>query len=184
MLSEQEQSLAEQWARRPFAVIEPHIKGNASPSKRWPLERYVRLARALRAHCEVYQVGAPGAPPLDDVPQLETRSFRDVLPYLKAARVYIGPEGGLHHASAAMGTRAVVIYGGYVPPAVTGYDFHINLTGGVKACGTHTHACRHCVDAMERISIDDVLDAARQLLANARESRAADAALSPRLSAE
>ncbi|NGY05989.1 glycosyltransferase family 9 protein [Solimonas terrae] len=182
VLGEREQALAAQWARKPFVVIEPHIKGNASPSKQWPFERYVQVARALRRHCEVYQVGAPDAPPLDDLPRLATRNFREVLPYLKAAQLYIGAEGGLHHASAAMGTRAVVIYGGYVPPSVTGYDFHINLNGGVRACGTHTHSCRHCVDAMARISVDEVLDAALQLLGNARERAAADAGAARRLS--
>lgn len=164
ILTEREQRLAEQWARQPFVVIEPHVKANASPSKLWPLARFEQVARVLRKQCLVYQAGAPDSPSLDGLPRLPTRSFREVLPFLKAARLYVGPEGGLHHASAAMGTRAVVIYGGYVPPSVTGYDFHINLTGGAQACGTHTHGCAHCVDAMQRISVDEVVDAALRLL--------------------
>lgn len=178
-LSDQERRLATQWARAPFVVIEPHIKGQASPSKRWPFERYVQVARALRRHCAVYQIGAPDMPSLDDLPRLPTRSFREVLPFLKAAELYIGPEGGLHHAAAAMATPAVVIYGGYVPPAVTGYDFHVNLTGGVEACGTHTRTCPHCIDAMQRIDVDEVIDAAQRLLARSIREASVVTAVTP-----
>lgn len=164
VLTAAEQAIARHWSREPFVVIEPHTKDKASPSKRWPFERYVQVARALRGRIPVYQVGAPDTPPLDDLPRLPSGSFREVLAYLKAARLYIGPEGGLHHASAAMGTRAVVIYGGYVPPSVTGYDFHVNLTGGATACGSHLRECPHCVAAMQRIEVGEVLAVAQSLL--------------------
>lgn len=164
VLTEQEQLIAREWSQRRFVVIEPSIKQGASPSKRWPFERYASVAQALSREIEVYQIGAKCSPPIKNVPRLETSTFRDVLPYLKAAQLYIGPEGGLHHASAAMGTRAVVLFGGYTPPSITGYDFHVNLTGGVAACGTHTHKCQHCVEAMNRISIDEVLTQARMQL--------------------
>lgn len=164
VLDPREARLAREWARTPFVVIEPNIKAKAAPSKRWPFDRFQAVARSLREQIAVYQAGPPGSPALDGIARLPTSSFRDVLPFLKAARLYIGPEGGLHHACAAMGTPAVVIYGGYMSPAVTGYDCHVNLTGGAAACGTHRVLCRHCVDAMDRIGVDEVLRHARRLL--------------------
>jgi hypothetical protein len=91
--------------------------------------------------------------------------------------LYIGPEGGLHHASAATGYRnkhdgrklgegcqAVVLYGGFVPPEVTGYDTHTNLTGNSKeACGSISK-CQHCIEAMQSIEVDEVFEAAMQRL--------------------
>lgn len=164
VLTEQEQVIAQKWSQRKFVLIEPTIKKGASPSKRWPFERYAAVAQALSEEIEVFQVGARGSPRIEHARRLETSSFRGVLPYLKAARLYIGPEGGLHHAAAAMGARAVVLFGGYTPPAVTGYDFHVNLTGGATACGTHTHVCQHCVEAMDRITVEEVLTQARTQL--------------------
>ncbi len=167
-LTQDEQAIAAHWSARRFVVIEPSVKQGASPSKRWPFERYAELAAALQQEITVYQAGAEDSPKLDGVQRLPTARFRDVLPYLQAAQLYIGPEGGLHHASAAMGTPAVVIYGAYVPPSVTGYDFHVNLTGGATACGSQMTECAHCVDAMHRISVAEVLREARQLLAGPR----------------
>lgn len=171
VLDAAETATALEESRRPFVIIEPDIKPDAAPSKRWPHDRFAAVARSLRADIEVVRAGAADSPVLDDIPRLPTRRFRDVLPYLKAARLYIGPEGGLHHAAAAMGTSAVVIFGGFTPVAVTGYDFHLNLDGGAEACGTLNRLCAHCVAAMDRISVEDVLGAARQLLARPAPTR-------------
>ena len=62
----------------------------------------------------------------------------------------------MHHAAAALGIDAVVLFGGFISPQITGYEYHANLTGGVKACG-NLYTCAHCRKAMDSISIDDVL---------------------------
>lgn len=153
-----ERAIVNEWSARRFVLIEPHVKDDASPSKRWPLERYAEVARGLSRHVEVLQIGAPDSPALEGLVRAPTRSFRDALVYLTAAQLYIGPEGGLHHAAAATGTRAVVLFGGYTPPEVTGYDFHARLTGGAGyACGEHFRFCEHCRAAMARITADEVL---------------------------
>ena len=175
VLDAREEAVAREWSRQPFVVIEPHIKGKAPPSKRWPFERFAAVARSLRQEIAVFQAGEPDLPALEGVPRLPTKRFRDVLSYLKAARLYIGPEGGLHHAAAAMGTPAVVLFGGYISPKVTGYDFHANLTGGAEACGTRHVLCAHCVAAMGRISVEEVLGEARRLLARPQSTGAAAA---------
>ena len=98
-------------------------------------------------------------------PQIRPRSFRESMAYLKAARLYIGPEGGLHHAAAAVGTRAVVVYGGFTSPLITGYAFQTQLTGGAaEACGTRYGLCPHCREHLDRITVAEVLAAARALL--------------------
>jgi hypothetical protein len=51
-----------------------------------------------------------------------------------------------------------VLFGGFIPPQVTGYDLHTNLTGGAEACG-HVEPCKHCQRAMANISVDQVKDA-------------------------
>ncbi|NKF23609.1 glycosyltransferase family 9 protein [Solimonas marina] len=165
VLTDAEQAVREQWAQRRFVLIEPHCKQEAAPGKRWPFERYAEVAQQLAETIEVWQVGAPETPLLPGVMRVPTHSFRDVLPFLAAARLYIGPEGGLHHAAAAMKTPAVVLFGGYTPPQVTGYDFHVCLTGNSdEACGVHHSECAHCRAAMTAITVDQVVAEARSLL--------------------
>lgn len=171
VLSDDEQAVLEPWRERRFVLIEPHCKADASPGKRWPMDRYIEVVRRLAPQVEMLQVGAPDAPLLPGLARAPTRRFRDALPFLKAAQLYIGPEGGLHHAAAAMGTRAVVLFGGYTPPQVTGYEFHVCLTGNsTAACGIQHDVCPHCMAAMDAISADDVVAEAQRLMAAASKS--------------
>jgi len=161
-LKPEELTLAAEWSAKPFVAIEPYIKPGAPPSKQWPVERFAEVARELSKEIAVYQISAPDSPVLSGLPQIRPRSFRESMAYLKAARLYIGPEGGLHHASAAVGTRAVVIYGGFTSPLITGYAMHTTLTGGARyACGTRRGLCPHCLEHLQRITVDEVLSAAR-----------------------
>jgi len=82
---------------------------------------------------------------------------------LARCSLYIGPEGGLHHGAAAVGTPAVVIFGGYIHPTTTGYAAHVNLFGADEACGNTTE-CQHCKLAMDAITVDQVYEAAKGIL--------------------
>lgn len=145
-------------------VIEPNVPRSKSvaSNKQWPVERYQRVADALRSQgwrlVQPIYIGVLHQ--LTGVEFVQTKTFRDALALLKKARLYIGPEGGLHHGAAAVGTMAVVLFGGFIPPQVTGYDLHINLTGGATACGSLLQ-CRHCQLAMDSIRVDHVMDAAQ-----------------------
>ncbi|AXQ68677.1 hypothetical protein HOU00_gp448 [Caulobacter phage CcrPW] len=167
-LTPEEEAIAAEWAAKgPFVLIEGFTKARASPNKQWPVDRFREVARTLKREIPVYQIGAAGTMPLlPSLPQIRPESFRQSLAYLKAASLYIGPEGGLHHGSRAMNTRAVVIYGGFTSPLITGYpDLHINLTGDNegRACGSKNE-CMHCTKALQSISAGEVLAHARRQL--------------------
>lgn len=159
-LTPEEVALSRRMAGEPFVAIEPYIKADAPPSKQWPVENFAAVvAKLRRLGVKVVQIGAPGSILLPGAVLAPTQSYRDALAVLKAARVYVGPEGGLHHGSAAMGTRAVVVFGGFISPQVTGYDSHVNLTGGAQdPCGTRLDMCPHCIEAFSRISVDEVVN--------------------------
>lgn len=151
---------------RGFVVIEPnvpHMKACA-PNKQWPTERYDSVAAELKraGHDVVQFVHGPGHR-LKDVRPVSTANIRDALAALSRAALYIGPEGGLHHGAAAVGVPGVVLFGGFIPPQVTGYDSHINLTGGAEACGS-LNRCDHCRAAMAAIPVEQVLESAKQVL--------------------
>lgn len=146
-----------------FVVIEPQSAQwkTVAPNKDWGVANFQEVADRLRAAGRrvVQFRGKQSAVALRNVEQLATGSFRDALSLLANASLYIGSEGGLHHGAAALGIPAVVLFGGFIPPSVTGYAIHTNLTGGAQACGS-LKACRHCRQAMAAISIDDVTHAA------------------------
>ena len=149
-----------------YIVVEPNVPDKTvAPNKQWSTHRYDKVTKQLVKNgysvVQFYSVGTkhliPGAI------KIKTPTFRHAARLLKNARLYIGPEGGLHHAASAVGLQAVVLFGGFIPPAVTGYDFHTNLTGGADACGS-LHPCNHCAEAMAAISVPDVMSAALEHL--------------------
>lgn len=168
VLKPEEQAITDAWAAKgPFIIMEGFVKARAPVNKQWPIDNFRDVARKLKRDFPVYQIGAGATPSLlPNLPQIRPESFRQSMAYLKAAALYIGPEGGLHHASRAVNTRAVVIYGGYVSPLVTGYnDLHVNLMGdsGGVACGSKT-PCDHCTRALNSITADEVVVHARRLM--------------------
>lgn len=145
-----------------FVVIEPNLppRKKSSPNKDWSFKRYLDLAHKLSAAgIEIVQFVYGTGKRIPGAKVVFTPSFRLGFATLRRAALYIGPEGGMHHASAALDVKAVVLFGGFVPPQVTGYDKHINLTHETDFCGSLL-PCDHCKAAMARISVDEVFDAA------------------------
>jgi hypothetical protein len=139
-------------------VIEPNVPNKpCGPNKKWPYWKDL-AEKLMHDKWKVIQFEYGGANRV--VPGIDTPTFRHAAAWLKKAHLAILPEGGLHHASAAVGTPAVVLFGGFVPPAVLGYDDHINLTGGAIACGSFNR-CPHCEEAMKKITVEEVLDSVR-----------------------
>lgn len=149
-----------------FVVIEPNVpvwKSSAS-NKHWSFERYQAVADELRSLGKSVVQFFPDSragPRLRGVRQVRTVTFRDAVAVLKNSALYIGPEGGMHHAAAAVDVTGVVLFGGFIPPSVTGYDTHTNLVGSDRFCGSFT-ACKHCADAMNSIKVETVLKAAKE----------------------
>jgi ADP-heptose:LPS heptosyltransferase len=148
----------------PGVVIEPNLKGNASPNKNWGWEKWRALVALMReAGLTPTQLGPPGTRVLSWVKFIETRNFRFACAVLARAKAAVLTEGGLHHAAAAVGVRSVVIYGGYISPQQTGYDMHANLFTGGKPCGMRV-PCRHCVESMAKITPSLVFNELRTLM--------------------
>lgn len=139
---------------RDFVVIEPTVKPRAV-NKQWG--RWDALVKAIGP---VVQFGA--GPAIPGASLVRTPSFRHAAAAMQRARLAILPEGGLHHAAAAVGTRAVVIFGGFIHPRTTGYVGHVNLFIGDRPCG-HLDECAHCRQAMASITVDQVIEAAREV---------------------
>lgn len=124
-------------------------------NKEWGIERYAAAIRGAGARIAFLQPNAfdeprpfvEGAHPLANCP-----SFRHAAALLSHCDAYLGSEGGMHHAAAALGIRGVVIYGGWISPGLSGYACHDNVYRGrfQDACGLRSE-CAHCREAMAAI---------------------------------
>jgi hypothetical protein len=149
-----------------FVLIEPTSKVTTTRNKDWGVARYQQVVSALpeipfvRVRHDQTQDPSPlhGA----NVHELARLTFREVVGILMAADLYLGPEGGLHHAAAAVGTPAVVMFGGCVNVEAMGYPGQTLLvdTGPDSPCGRWL-PCDHCAAALARISVETVLRAVR-----------------------
>lgn len=165
--SDQELHHAQRGGRN-FVLVEPNLPRwkAVSYNKEWGFYRYQTLVALLKKHeLKVVQFVYGNEPVVPGAIGMKTSSFRDAVSVMAHAALYVGPEGGLHHAAAAVGIPAVVLFGGFVPPSVTGYATHVNLTGGAEACGS-LHKCDHCRAAMAAISVEEVVTAVINIVNN------------------
>lgn len=72
--------------------------------------------------------------------------FRTNYAIMEKCDFYIGNEGGLSHLWAITRKRAIVFFGHWIPPHVTGYPFHLNLSKNSNDhCGSLTK-CKTCMN--------------------------------------
>ena len=87
----------------------------SEPDKTWPAERFVEVARHLRAANGLEPVFLAG--PMDDTaPFLEFRVWRnaplaDVKSLMSGASLFVGNDSGPAHVAAAFGVPVVVLFG-------------------------------------------------------------------------
>lgn len=161
-LTEKESSMARASASEEYYVyIEPNVKGKvSSENKSWGLEKYQHIVNRLRQqNITVVQCGVAASAKLKNVRFIETNDIRSAFGILSHAAFYLGNEGGMHHAAAAFGLPAVVVFGGFISPYATGYESHTSIyvedSRYPYGCG-NLFDCSHCKDTMRMISIDQV----------------------------
>jgi len=158
----EEKAFAEPY--RGMVMIEPSVKNIGHTNKAWIADRWLAVSYARSDFVQCLPPGESSFLSLSGVRRVVTPTFRHAAAVLSVCRAYVGTEGGLHHCAAAVGTPAVVIFGGFISPAVTGYATHSNLfTGTGLGCGSRLD-CAHCRKAMENITVDQVVAELEKLL--------------------
>lgn len=146
-------------------IVQPHVKGKAPPAKMWGWERWQALVDML-PDVPWLQIGRPGEERLRGIASLETPRWQHALAVMAHSWGAVLQEGFLHHAAAAFGRPAVVIFGAYISPALTGYEGQTNLyTGQPDSLGCGSRApCQHCEEAMAAITPEMVAAHVRDML--------------------
>ena len=135
-------------------------------NKEWGADNWTTLSRLINAGAHIVQVGGgsdtlfPGATDLRG-----QTSLRDLGAIIAQARLFIGLEGFMMHLARAVGTRAVIVYGGWIDPATSGYAENVNLFTSLPCspCGFSNH-CDFDRECMRRITPEEVAEAVREEL--------------------
>jgi heptosyltransferase-2 len=163
---------------RPVIAFAP---GAVGPSKRWPVEYFGQLAKALTAEGHtVWVLGSPNESPLaaeitraggPHARDLTSTDLRDAVLALKLARAAVSNDSGLVHVAAAIGTPTIGIFG----PTSPWHWAPLNPLAAVIESRTEV-PCRPCHKpncrlvhhrCMRDISASEVLVALRRALAAA-----------------
>lgn len=155
-LSDAERAFAEPYAGR--ILVEPNTKV-AGSNKAWSFDRWQSLVDTDPA--SFIQVGDPASRPLRGVEFVET-TIRQAFAVLAVSRAFVGTEGGMHHAAAALGVPAVVLWSHYIDPMFTGYPTQTNIRHADGWCGSRL-PCLGCRESMNAISVQEVAESLRAI---------------------
>lgn len=163
----EERAFAEPY--RGMVMIEPNVKANGHDNKAWIADRWGKVIDRINPGMVLddglfVQCIPPGGRGLDEIVRhVNTPTFRDACAVLSVAKAFIGTEGGLMHAAAALGTPSVILWSEFISPDITGYPTMTNLRHAGRPCGNRL-SCPTCRKSMEAITVDEVVNALEKLL--------------------
>lgn len=92
-------------------------------------------------------------------------NIRELVMLIAGASCVVCADGLISHIAAAVGTPAVVIYGGFLRPEWSGYPFHINLLNHLDCSPCYnTYHCSMNKQCLREITVNQVLTAVRQVI--------------------
>ncbi len=152
-----------------FAILNP---GAGWGAKRWPAERYGRVARALAAGGvrSILNCG-PGEEDLAREAEVASEgaataiqcSITEFIALTRRARLFIGGDTGPLHLAAALRVPVVAIFGPTDPARNGPYGTRSIVLRNPASPTTHARIAKPD-EGMLEISVDAVVDAARTLL--------------------
>ena len=126
-------------------------------NKGWARENWFKLVNKLKHDYLFINSVHEYSINIDDVFSPENMNFRLACSIMNKCDMYVGPEGGFSHVAGALRKKAVVYYGGWIPPDIIGYDFHENLyfKHPESPCGLYREICNHCEKARKMITVEN-----------------------------
>lgn len=150
---------------RPICVIEPHCKQEYGVNKLYPFQKWQLVVDSLPG-IRFVQVGVVGNQALQNVLDLSGKtSFREAAAVISLADLYLGAEGGLMHAANAVGTKAVIIFTGFLHPTMTGYPENVNIWIGRDhgPCGMKI-LCQKCYNNAQQHDPNEIVSEVSRVL--------------------
>jgi len=125
--TEEEEYERDMLKKRKFIVVNPHQKPKAPPNKTWPFEFFQEVVYGLRHEYEIVQLQKDHGEPTLKNTTYYTPTLRQLAVYISTAVLVVTGEGLFHHLAAAFKTPTVVLFGGFISPDITGYDYQQSI---------------------------------------------------------
>jgi ADP-heptose:LPS heptosyltransferase len=138
LTDEEVRQAARDFPGRYIAVCPVSKTAFSSNRREWGLGRFQDLREKLSGHRFV-QVGLKQDPLLNNTVDARGLSVRRSAAVVHNAWFFLGLEGGFMHVARAVGTRSVIIFGGYILPEISGYRENLNISSKVD--------CSPCYDS-------------------------------------
>ena len=133
--------------------------------KNWGLDKWANLIKGLDENYKFLHAGK--SPILQGVEFYRTQSFRDFLMLVSAVKAVLTTAGGAHHSAAALGTPAMVLFGGNCGRDHMAYDDHLNISIDLKetpCCCRSGSNCAYCIQCWENLHPSVVSEAFSRLI--------------------
>ena len=153
-------------AKKKMVHIEPNVKIKKGHINRdWGFEKWQYVVNELKEKILFIQTSFGDQKILNNVLNIKNINFRNACAIMSKTDLFIGTEGGMHHAAAALNLNAIVIFGGFINPKITGYEIHKNIyiNDKLSPCGSK-YECDHCKKCMNDIKINNVIYEIKKLL--------------------
>lgn len=167
-LSDAEIQIAKSDYPDPYLVIAPVGKAKFSANrKEWGFDKFQQLVQWLNDR-NILQIGMPSDALLNGVIDARSIDIRKTAAIIANAVLFIGLEGGLMHLARSVQTPAVIIYGGYIKPEISGYSMNVNIATNEPCSPCYDSNqrqtdCEH-MGCMKQISVSDVYNVVIQKL--------------------
>jgi len=148
----------------PFAIVEPIVRPPGSQNKDWGFDKWKQVIKDFPIPVFQFKVGKQTRI-LQEAKMIEAPNFRISAGIIEQASLVMTVEGGMHHLAASMGTPAVVVFGGFIDPEITGYTYQKNFYIALpdSPCGRYA-PCSHCKKAMNMIGVEEVRQEAMKII--------------------
>ena len=159
-------SVKKKIGQKKLIFIEPHVKKRLGYQNRdWGFKKWKKVIAELKDKYEFIQITYGNNKPIEGCINVHGLNFRSSVAILSMCDLFVGTEGGMHHAAAATNREALVIFGGHISPKITGYDYHSNLYIDLdnSPCGIK-NVCKHCEECMDLITIEMVIEGIKEIL--------------------
>lgn len=153
-------------SRKPWVAIQSDGYSQWTTNKNWGSSKFEAVARALAQRYSLVQLGVASDPALSvDLNLCGKVSAREAAVVLGSCKRFIGQEGYLMHAAAAVEVPSVIIYGGFIAPWQSGYPQNVNLYNPVPCAPCWlTTPCPNARVCLEEITVNNVLEAVDRLM--------------------
>lgn len=153
---------------RKLIFIEPNVKKRLGYLNRdWGFKNWQKVVNEIKQLYDFIQITYGINKSINGSINIHGLNFRSSVAILSLCDLFIGTEGGMHHAAAATDIKSIVIYGGHISPKITGYDFQKNLyiDTPLSPCGKK-QPCDHCQDCLKQITTSILIKEIKDSLNN------------------